>query len=330
MGKPGFAKTACIESIAKKLNYQYFDLRLSQMDETDIGLYPNLVDGIVKHSVPEWAALSNEAPSIIVFEELNRARDAVRNAALQILLERRIGYKFKFNPNVYMCATGNLGEEDGTTVEEFDTALWNRLISVKHDLTIKEWEDGFAKNNVYELILKFINSHPDHFYKMPSENFKAYATPRSWTFLSNRLKYEASDSIQDAIEICKADGHSYIGNSIIPFIRYLEDQSLLNIRNVIEEYSKYKQQIETLSRSKKSELLVELKSIKLEKIKNQSHVNNIVTFLNNIHEDERVSYLIHLIDNEIDESSEPNKNVKFICNSFKEDLQYITNSNTVK
>jgi Cdc6-like AAA superfamily ATPase len=44
-GEPGKAKTAILESIARKLNLYYIDLRLSQIDETDVGLYPDKVEG---------------------------------------------------------------------------------------------------------------------------------------------------------------------------------------------------------------------------------------------------------------------------------------------
>jgi hypothetical protein len=37
------------------------------------------------------------------------------------LLEREIGTAFKFNDNVLMMSSGNLGDEDGTDVEEFDS-----------------------------------------------------------------------------------------------------------------------------------------------------------------------------------------------------------------
>ena len=44
-----------------------------------------------------------------------------------MLHERGIGTEFKFNDNVLMIASGNLGDEDGTDVEEFDS---ERLLSL--------------------------------------------------------------------------------------------------------------------------------------------------------------------------------------------------------
>ena len=143
--KPGIAKSAISRNIAEVMGYDYLDVRLSMNDESDFK-FPFLRDldwngDIFKVSgtaVPEWAFKSNLKPTIIHFEELNRAPLLVRNAALQILLERQIG-DFKFNDNVLMIASGNLGDEDGTDVDDFDNALNNRLIHVTHTLGADEW-----------------------------------------------------------------------------------------------------------------------------------------------------------------------------------------------
>jgi MoxR-like ATPase len=162
--KPGVAKSAIARSIAQKMGFRYMDIRLSMVDETDVGLYPNVsdVDGVkcLDFVVPRWAIEANKQPTIIHFEELNRASQSVRNAALQILLERQIGVNFKFNETVLMMSSGNLGDEDGTDVEEFDSALNNRLIHVKHSLSFQEWVDGFAKENVQRMIVSYLQSHP--------------------------------------------------------------------------------------------------------------------------------------------------------------------------
>tara|TARA_R110000772_G_scaffold2410_1_gene8314 strand:+ start:36878 stop:38266 length:1389 start_codon:yes stop_codon:yes gene_type:complete len=187
--KPGVAKSAITKSIAKKLDIQYVDIRLSMADETDMQ-FPNLTfdEGlnchVIEHAIPQWAAMANERPTLIHFEELNRAPLAVRNAALQILLERGIGPKFKFNENVFMISSGNLGEEDGTDVEEFDNALNNRLIHINHDLTIQEWFDWGKDKVLHPDITSFVEFYPDYFYKKPNDDAQTYATPRSWHMLS--------------------------------------------------------------------------------------------------------------------------------------------------
>jgi len=118
--KPGVAKSAIARSIAQKMGFRYMDIRLSMVDETDVGLYPHVSDNegvkCLDFVVPRWAIEANKQPTIIHFEELNRASQSVRNAALQILLERQIGVNFKFNDTVLMMSSGNLGDEDGTLI----------------------------------------------------------------------------------------------------------------------------------------------------------------------------------------------------------------------
>ena len=38
--EPGVAKSAIMRRIAEKLGFQYFDIRLSMVDEIDVGLFP--------------------------------------------------------------------------------------------------------------------------------------------------------------------------------------------------------------------------------------------------------------------------------------------------
>jgi len=138
--KPGVAKSAIARSIADKMDMAYEDVRLSMSDETDFK-FPHIttIDDVKvsDYAVPRWAFEANKRPTILHFEELNRAPQFVRNAALQILLERQIG-NHKFNDNVLMMASGNLGDEDGTDIEEFDSALNNRLIHYPHTLSYQE------------------------------------------------------------------------------------------------------------------------------------------------------------------------------------------------
>lgn len=345
---PGYAKSAIMRSIADKVGYQYFDIRLSMIDETDVGLYPSLdeemIDGVpqkmLAHVAPKWAYKANEKPTIIHFEELNRSTLQVRNAALQILLEREIGAFFKFNDNVLMCSSGNLGEEDGTDVEEFDQALNNRLIHIEHTMPFPEWVDQYANQNVCPVIVQFLKVNTDHYYKKPDQRntsnktSKAYATPRSWTFLSDYIfkNYgnweEKKDmdgvtindkngdpvmikrfpNIRSWISDLKGIGHGYIGASNVAFIRYCEDTLKINLDDVLDRFDDIVEDVKTFSRDKKSELLSNMKERSVATLK-PKQLENLIKFLGTISEDEIVGYLLHVLDTEytLAEDSKPNK-----------------------
>ena len=303
--KPGVAKSAIGRSIAEKMGFRYMDIRLSMVDETDVGLYPNVseveVDGkMVKcldFVVPRWAIEANRQPTIIHFEEMNRASQQVRNAALQILLERQIGVDFRFNNNVLMMSSGNLGDEDGTDVEEFDAALNNRLIHIPHSLSVDEWLGDFAEKEVHRLITSFIKAHPEQMYKT-SDNTKAYATPRSWHMLSELIvsNYGQDSSPREFLPLLKEVATGYIGNSALKFVQYCEDMLNISIQDVIDNFDRIKKDLEKYNRDKNSELIQSLKEIDITKLSDKQ-LANVVKFLNNVGDDEKTAYLLYILDN---------------------------------
>jgi hypothetical protein len=335
-GKPGVAKSAVARSIASKLGMQYFDIRLSMVDETDIGLYPTISEytpsgnsgeitfvkttdeegketvKVLDFAIPKWAMRSNEMPTIIHFEELNRASLPVRNAALQLLLERCIGIDFKFNDGVLMLASGNLGEEDGTDVEEFDAALCNRLIHVPHTLSPTEWIESYANENIHPLIVGYIKANPEELYKRSKEDQRAYATPRTWTFLSDQIKAAAEleefklTDTERIKSLVSNIGHFYIGNSNIKFVRYIEDTMQLNIHDILNGFDKVADKLKKSNRDKKSELLGNLREMDLRKLYNgekgkPNQIDNLIKFLGTLDEDELVGYLTYIIDSGMDD-----------------------------
>jgi hypothetical protein len=62
-------------------------------------------------------------------------------------------------------SSGNLGDEDGTDVEEFDSALNNRLIHINHTLDVQEWLGDYAEENCHPMITSYIKTHPEQMYK---------------------------------------------------------------------------------------------------------------------------------------------------------------------
>lgn len=303
--KPGIAKSSIARAIADKMGYNYMDIRLSMVDETDVGLFPNLTNFIVNgqeckvldFAIPKWAVKSNDKPTIIHFEELNRASLPVRNAALQILLERCIGTEFKFGDSVLMMCSGNLGEEDGTDVEEFDSALNNRLIHYKHSLSVPEWIENFAKDNVHPTIVSYIKLNPERLYQEPAEGVKAFATPRSWTFLSDFIvaNFGENAAAKDFLPLVQKVAGSYVGNSALKFVQYCEDMIKISIRDVIDRFDDIKDELKKYNRDKNSELIASFKEIDIRTLKDKQLMNS-ANWLKTVGEDELTGYLLHLLD----------------------------------
>jgi len=330
--KPGVAKSAIGLAIAEKMGFRYVDIRLSMVDETDVGLYPSISEvetegkkvKCLDFVVPRWAVEANKQPTIIHFEELNRASQQVRNAALQLLLERQIGTDFKFNDNVLMMSSGNLGDEDGTDVEEFDSALNNRLVHLNHTLSPDEWFEGYANENIHRLVVSYIKTHPEQLYKT-SENSKGYATPRSWTFLSDFIisNFGEDASPKDFLPMLELVASGMIGNSALKFIQYCKDMLNISIDDVINNFDGIKKDLEKYNRDKNSELIQSLKEKDLVKLTDKQ-LSNVVKFIKSVGDDEKTAYLLYILDNIPDISSAKMK--KFLL-EFEELLRTIKKIN---
>jgi len=310
-GRPGEAKTAILRTIAKKLGLQYIDIRLSQVDEAVVTGFPatNPDGQTFSFRTPDWAVKANSQPTIICFEEYNRAKLEQRNAAMQIMCEKEVGMNFKFNENVYMVATGNLGEEDGTDVEEIEAAQRNRMATIKHTLTIKDWEIGYAKENVHPLVLGFINASPSYFYKAEPDA-DSFATPRSWDNLSKFIKSnfgtkrEVTQTLVDTLTLC---GKAYVGSSILPLLRYLETVKQISVQDILNSYDEVREVVQNFSRPQISEMIVNLQEIVINEL-TPEELENLISFMSDIKDDDEIiKFFKHIIQQtNIDE---PTKNV---------------------
>ncbi|MEC8273644.1 MAG: AAA family ATPase [Bacteroidota bacterium] len=271
-GKAGVAKSATCNAIAKGVLYNgqplnFIDLRLSQMDETHFG-FPyrqKAKDGsnyeVMDYAMPEWFEEACDKPTLINFEELNRCSQDVQNAALEILNERTLHGK-KLPEHVYMIATGNMGEEDGCAVQEFDNALINRLILVDFELTYEEWCEYYANENVTNYVVDFIADYKEQHYYTPKAKILEneglpFATPRSWTNLSKVLMPMAeSNNFSSIINFVKKYGKSYVGkDASIDFQNWLGQVHNITFDKVIA--GKVREYYFT-----KSDLVRQLKAIK--------------------------------------------------------------------
>ena len=339
-GKPGVGKTAIMQFMADAHNLMFIDLRLAQIDSSEIGGIPKAFTQKVKdangdeadqhhfeYCLPEWAIRANKAKQIknhktgkyfdgalAFFDELNRASLETRNAALQILNERKIGTKFDFEDHVFMASSGNLGDEDGTEVEEFDSALWNRLVPFRYDLTFGEWKKQFAHAHVNPFIVEFLEGRPEFMWKKDkNDKEKSYATPRSWTNLSRLIGKDAD--IDETLNAAMEFGSMYVGTSIQQFLRFLQDRKAISLKDVLARFPKISDQVAKLNRARHSEIFAEMKKQKFCDLKGQQ-VENFVGFMKLCDDDEKASFIGHVLEEEYDADGPVPANILVLKNNF--------------
>jgi len=352
-GKPGIGKTAIMEALADKHNLLFTDLRLAQIDSSEVGGIPksfvekmevhgeSVDEHYFKYCLPNWAIRANKATSIknhktgknysgalIFFDELNRASLETRNASLQILNEKKIGDSFKFNDNVYMASAGNLGDEDGTEVEEFDSALWNRLVPMRYELTFGEWKNQFAAANVNPFIVEFLEGRPEFMWKKDSKDVeKSYATPRSWTNLSKIVGKDAD--IDETLMVATDFGSMYVGSSINQFLRFLQDRKAISLKDILARFSKIEPQVKVLNRARHSEIFAEMKKQKFIDLK-AAQVANFIGFMKLCDDDEKASFIGHVLENEYDADGAVPPNILALKKDFMEIMKAVRMSYEAK
>ena len=304
-GAPGTSKSAIAKSIATKLNLEFWDLRLSQMDAVDLGCYPYPLkteegEPFLTQLNPDWMLrathnnLENNNGWLIFYDELNRAPLEVRNAALRILLERTSN-NLEFPKHVYQMAAGNLGSEDGTQVEELDGALRSRLIKMNHTITLPEWREGFADANVHPYIVRFLEAKPGSF-TSSDVDADVIANARTWTFLSDYIienfgwESGPQEWLSDMNEVARA----YIGTEALKFIKWCEDNLKLTLSEVLKASAQsLPAKLKKATKLQLTELINDLKAKDFEKFTDKEY-KNAVTLIKANQDETIVEFISHI------------------------------------
>jgi hypothetical protein len=197
-GPPGIGKSELVADIAEELGGYMIDLRLGQMEPTDIRGIPFYNKEVGKM---DWAEpidlpdeeLAGQYPIVILFmDEMNSAAPSVQAAAYQLILNRRIG-KYKLPENVVMVAAGNRESDKGVTYR-MPTPLANRFIHQEMKVDFASWQDWAVTHNIHKDIIGYLGSNKQDLYDFdPKSSSRAFATPRSWSFVSEILSDDDGD-----------------------------------------------------------------------------------------------------------------------------------------
>ena len=197
-GPPGIGKSELVADLAEELGGHMIDLRLGQMEPTDIRGIPFYNRDLGKM---DWAPpvelpdeeLAGQYPVVVLFlDEMNSAAPSVQSAAYQLILNRRVG-KYRLPDNVVMVAAGNRESDKGVTYR-MPTPLANRFLHQEMKVDFASYQEWAVKNNIHKDVVGYLS-----FSKQDLQDFdaksasRAFATPRTWTFVSELLQDDDGD-----------------------------------------------------------------------------------------------------------------------------------------
>ena len=197
-GPPGIGKSELVEGIAAELGGLMIDLRLGQMEPTDIRGIPfyNKDKNVMEYAPPidlPDEETAKQYPIVVLFlDEMNSAPASVQSAAYQLILNRRVG-KYVLPDNVVMVAAGNRESDKGVTYR-MPTPLANRFIHQEMKVDFASWQEWAVQNKIHKDVVGYLSFAKQDLYDFDSKSSsRAFATPRSWSFVSQLL----NDGVDD-------------------------------------------------------------------------------------------------------------------------------------
>mgnify|MGYP003636512682 CR=1 FL=1 len=198
-GPPGIGKSDLVEDITKELGGIMFDCRLGQMEPTDIRGIPfynkeiGKMDWAPPIDLPDEETAAQYPVVVLFLDELNSAAGSVQAAAYQLILNRRIG-KYKLPENVVIVAAGNRESDKGVTFR-MPTPLANRFIHQEMKVDFTSYQAWAVQNNIHQDVVGYLTFAKQDLYDFdPKSSSRAFATPRSWTFVSQLLDADDGDN----------------------------------------------------------------------------------------------------------------------------------------
>jgi hypothetical protein len=192
-GPPGIGKSDTIAQLCHEMGGYLYDIRLSLMEPTDLRGIPfyNKETGRMEWAppidLPDPELCSKYPIVFLFFDEMNSAGPAVQAACYQIALNRRIG-TYKLPDNVVIVAAGNRDGDKGVTFR-MPTPLANRFVHFELKVDFDSWEEWAVNRKLHRDVVGFISFSKDSLYDFkPQSNERAFATPRSWEFVSQLLE----------------------------------------------------------------------------------------------------------------------------------------------
>jgi len=123
---------------------------------------------------------------------MNSAAPSVQAAAYQLILNRRVG-KYFLPENVVLVAAGNRESDKGVTYR-MPTPLANRFIHQEMRVDFASYQEWAVNNNIHKDVVGYLSFAKQDLYDFdPKSASRAFATPRSWTFVSQILEDEDGD-----------------------------------------------------------------------------------------------------------------------------------------
>ena len=187
---PGIGKSSIVREIAKEYNLELIDIRLAQVDPTELNGFPTINNGIASYAPMSIFPLTNTPlPKgkngwLIFLDEMSSAPPAVQAAAYKLILDKMVG-QHSLHEDVYIVAAGNL-ITDNAVVSHISTALKSRVVHIFLEASLDDFKEWAYANKISQNVISFLNFKPSLLHSFdPDTDDCTFPSPRTWEFTSN-------------------------------------------------------------------------------------------------------------------------------------------------
>ena len=190
-GPPGVGKSQIVAQVAARHAVPVVDIRLSQMEPSDLRGIPFRVESRVEWAVPTLLpdAARHGPAGILFLDEITSAPPAVSAAAYQLILDRRLG-DYRVPDGWAIFAAGNRQGDRGVTYA-MPAPLANRFSHFEVEAHLDDWAHWAYQNGIDERLIAFLRFKPELLFDFdPVKNAggeMAFPSPRSWEFAHRAL-----------------------------------------------------------------------------------------------------------------------------------------------
>ena len=188
-GPPGVGKSQMVAQIGARHGVSVIDIRLSQMEPSDLRGIPFRTGEHVEWATPAILpdAGRHGEQGILFLDEITSAPPSVSAAAYQLILDRRLG-EYKVPDRWAIFAAGNRQGDRGVTYT-MPSPLANRFSHFEVETNLDDWVAWAYANHIDERIIGFLRFRPELLFDFdPAHNPVAFPSPRSWEFAHRGLQ----------------------------------------------------------------------------------------------------------------------------------------------
>jgi hypothetical protein len=230
-GPPGVGKSQIVAQVAERNAVPMIDIRLSQMEPSDLRGIPFRNNDTVEWAVPSMLPDINRhgKKGILFLDEITSAAPSVSAAAYQLILDRCLG-DYEIPEGWAILAAGNRQGDRGVTYT-MPAPLANRFSHYEVDVNLDDWVAWAYANNIDDRIIAFLRFRPDLLFEFDAaQTPMAFPSPRSWEFAHRALQkfIDHNEVLLESLQACVGPA---AGIELNAFIMNLDQMP--NIQDII-------------------------------------------------------------------------------------------------